>query len=350
MVAVLTMNPDLARKVDVVACGSTLGNLLRFIRGEDKQFRMLVELVGGTVFFIRRENTPRELIPDVKGYGHAFPEAYTSWDPVVRGSSSHQRVLRYQFGGLEFLVRFEGDGFIVSGDDEDDDGYRGISKPAELETDEAVDVLSAALADNRVTPSVPGDGNLDLKVIHGGSLVQQDCIFELKTRSARWKEAEAFEDTFGDQLPRLWVAQIPKFILAYHSHGTFEEINVRDSQNDVRAWERDHTDVLSRLAALIHNIIGLARARADSRLELRHDAAGILEVREQLEDAGDALSASVKRLWAGEEKGFHEASPDSEEYRPASRASSGVGWEDEFEPDYTACSAEDCGYCGRCSY
>lgn len=23
---------------------------------------------------------------------------------------------------------------------------------------------------------------------------------------------------------------------------------------------------------------------------------------------------------------------------------------DEEQPDYTACSAEDCGYCGRCSY
>jgi hypothetical protein len=32
---------------------------------------------------------------------------------------------------------------------------------------------------------------------------------------------------------------------------------------------------------------------------------------------------------------------------------SGDAWEadsDDDEPDYTACSAEDCGYCGKCTY
>lgn len=355
VIAALTMDPELARKANVVACGSTLGNLLRFICGEDKQFRMLVELVGETVFFVRRENTPHELIPDIKGYGHTFPETYTTWDPVVRGSSSHQRVLTYRFGGLDFLVRFEGDGYIVDGDEEDNNGYEAPSTPAKHGNDETFDELSAALADNRVTRNAPGNGDLDLKVLHAGSLVQQGCVFELKTRSVKRKEGEAFEDTFGDQLHRLWVAQIPKFILAYHNRGTFEEITVRDVQNEVRGWERDHVDVLSRLAALIHHIIGLTRARPDNKLELRHDAVGILEVREQLEDAGDALSAAVARLWAGGEAASHEASSDSEEYHSVSQDSSDagysdVGWEDGFEPDYTACSAEDCGYCGRCLY
>lgn len=32
-----------------------------------------------------------------------------------------------------------------------------------------------------------------------------------------------------------------------------------------------------------------------------------------------------------------------------SRSYSGPEWDD-FEPDYTACSASDCGYCGRCRY
>lgn len=337
-----------------MACGSTLGNLLRFIRGEDKQFRMLVELVGETVFFIRRENTPRELIPGVKGYGHTFPEAYTSWDALVRGSSSHQRVLSYQFGGLDFLVRFEGDGYIADEDDKNNDGHQGLSRPAKLGTDEAVDELSATLADNHVTLSALDNGNLDLKVIHAGSLLQQDRIFELKTRSVRRKEAQTFEDTLKDQLPRLWVAQIPRFILAYHNRGTFEEISVIDVQDDIRAWERDHVDVLSHLAALIDHIIDLTRARPDSKLELRHDAVGILEVRQPLSDAGDALSVSARRLWADGEAALRVGSSDSE-CRAASldssdAGSSDFGWEDRLEPDYTACSAEDCGYCGRCSY
>jgi DNA-directed RNA polymerase subunit H (RpoH/RPB5) len=37
-------------------------------------FRMIVELVGQTVFLVRRENSPTERIPNVRGYGHTFPE------------------------------------------------------------------------------------------------------------------------------------------------------------------------------------------------------------------------------------------------------------------------------------
>lgn len=211
------MNPDLARRTDVFACGSTLGNLLRFIRGEDRHFRMLVELVGETVFFIRRENSPRELIPDVKGYGHAFPEAYTTWEPVVRGSSSHQRVISYRFGGLRFLARSEGDGYIGGGEDEpcgDGDSPRP-SVSHEFEEHNTFDELAAALTGHRVTLAAPEGKIKKLEVLHAGDFVEQEHIFELKTRSVKRKEADTFEDTFGDQLPRLWVAQIPKFVLAY---------------------------------------------------------------------------------------------------------------------------------------
>jgi hypothetical protein len=80
--------------IDIVACGSTLGNLLRFARGQDKSFRFAVETISNTVFFIRKENDPREVIPDVRGYGHSFPEANTTWENDVKGSETHQRIIR----------------------------------------------------------------------------------------------------------------------------------------------------------------------------------------------------------------------------------------------------------------
>jgi len=73
---------------------------------------MLVEKVGKAVFFIRREDSPTELIPDVRGYGHAFPEAFTTWESEVITSASHQRVIKYAFGGMKLLVRFEADGYL----------------------------------------------------------------------------------------------------------------------------------------------------------------------------------------------------------------------------------------------
>ncbi|KAG6363794.1 hypothetical protein INS49_008897 [Diaporthe citri] len=290
VLAVLAQN---TRDIDVVACGSTLGNLLRFIRGEDKLFRFLVELVEGAVFFVRRENTPHELIPDVKGYGHSFPEAYTTWELDVKGSVSHQRVLSYRFGGLSFLVRFEGDGYILAESKDEKDGHAMSFQATEGKPKGAVERSAVALDQSRVTASAPSAAS-ELTMSPAGKLVDQEHIFDLKTRSIRRKEAATFEDTFADQLPRLWVSQVPNFILAYHDRGKFEDITVKDAQKDVKAWERGQARVLSRLAALIHHIVGLVKSRPDGKLELRHARAGSLEVREQLEDAGDALSDAVK--------------------------------------------------------
>ncbi|KUI69312.1 hypothetical protein VM1G_04997 [Cytospora mali] len=346
--AVLAMDSNISRDVDIVACGSTLGNLLRFIRGEDKQFRVLVEVVEGTVFFIRRENTARELIPDVKGYGHSFPEAYTTWDADVKGSVSHQRVLSYQFGGLGILLRFEGDGYLLDGGEK----KHGNDKPSsfsDLDATQTVDGLVDELDRNRLTGAQPANGG-SLEVAYGGDLVSQDRVFELKTRSVRRKESETYEDTFGDQLPRLWVAQIPNFILAYHKHGLFEEdeIGVRDVRSDIKSWERDHVDVLSRLAALIHHIADLVRSRPDGKLELRHKTIGTLEVREQLADAGDALSASVRTLWA-KARAVNNGVTSGESASDSDEDAGSLNWDEGSEADFTACS-EDCDYCGHCSY
>ena len=49
--AVLTTEPDYpTSELDIFACGSTLGNLSRFVRGNDKPFRFNVEVIGETVF------------------------------------------------------------------------------------------------------------------------------------------------------------------------------------------------------------------------------------------------------------------------------------------------------------
>jgi hypothetical protein len=345
------MDPEATRNVDIVACGSTLGNLLRFIRGE-KQFRMLVELVEGTVFLIRRENTARELIPNVRGYGHTFPEAYTTWEADVKGSVTHQRVISYRFGGLEFLVRFEGDGYIWDDDEAKGEEGRGAgahkrSPLSDLDAPQTIDGLADELHRNRLAGARPADGD-SVNATYGGSLVDQDCIFELKTRSVRRKEADTFEDTFGDQLPRLWVAQIPKFVLAYHNHGLFEEIGVKDVRSDVKDWERDHVSALSRLAALLHRIVSLVTSRPDGKLELRHNTIGTLEVREQLADAGDTLSAPMRALWA-KARSINDGAMSKESASDPDEDASSLSWDEGSEPDYTACS-EDCDYCGHCSY
>ncbi|GAB0137454.1 hypothetical protein EsDP_00005718 [Epichloe bromicola] len=326
IVSVMQMHPTPCH-VDVFACGSTLGNLLRFTRGDDKPFRMLVEVVGETVHLIRRENTPKEQILGVRGYGHAFPEAYTTWEPDVKRSLSHQRILKYQFGGLDMMVRFEGDGYIKSG-------------PATRKTSDGPEVLDQLQGlrlrhdqDEAGTNSRKGiaDG---LQVDNAGETVLQESIFELKTRSVKRQDS----DVLGEQLPRLWVAQISKFILAYHDRGLFGDVSVRDVREEVQEWEAQNKDALGRLVTLLHRIIATAHSRQDGELEIVRQIGGALEVRRRASDAGTAFSETVRRDWAEWLDGADAVGTVEDN---CSESSS------DGEQDFTACDAE-CAYCGKC--
>lgn len=335
IVAALQQSPNLcgSREIDLVACSSSLGNLLRWIRGEYKPFRILVEKVGDTVFFIRREKSPTEKIPNVHGFGHTFPEHYTTWDPDAKGSTSHQRLLRYCFGGLRCFVRFEADGYVSA--DLDETSTKTSQPPSAGTT--ALDLLDAMNSATIASEDAPSGGALQVKL--GGSNVDQSRVFDLKTRSVRKKE----HDTLNEELPRMWVSQLHKFILAYHTDGLFEDIRVMDVREDVEKWERQEEETLFRLASLIHRIRDRVMTRPSGKLEICHtsDRTGVLQFREQLPGVGDALSVEIKSRWE-EAGGGSQSCSDGE-----SDVSLGeIGWDD-GEEDYTTCSAA-CDYCGRC--
>ncbi|TKW56232.1 hypothetical protein CTA1_3739 [Colletotrichum tanaceti] len=345
--AVLTMHPEpLTKPVDVVACGSTIGSLLRFVRGNERPFRMLVEVVGGVVHLIRRENSPTEAISNVKGFGHTFPEAYTTWDASVRQSTSHQRVLRYDFAGLGCIVRHAGDGYL-----EDKLGPLSSRAPPSDDEQDSIDALAKGLDAGGITSKTPIHSS-KLNLLSGGFPVPQTAVFDLKTRSILRRN----KDFLGEELPRMWVAQIPNFILAYHKRGTFTEIEVMDVSDKVKTWEASMNRELSQLAALLHRIVGLARASQDARLEVSRQALTTLEVRKQCAGVSPVFSADMMAKWtawlaAGAPR---EAGPDDSSNSEGSSNDSddsdddNLAWGD-GDGDYTACS-EKCSYCGRCTY
>lgn len=291
--ALLTTEPNFVdeHQIDVITCSSVLGNLLNFIRGDDKKFRVSVQLINGTAFLVRRENSPRQLIPDVVGFGHTFPKHYTTWDAETKGSSSHQRVLSYQFGRLHLLVRFEADGYIaksfVSPKQPRDDQSPSVSV--------SLDALQESMHAMKVS-SVITSGT-KVHIISSGEVVDQQMVFDLKTRSSK----KQVEDTVQTYLPRLWTAQINQFVLARHDDGVFNEIQILDVQERVKNWERDHVTDLSRLAALLHQIIAELRKTPSAKLEVRRAQGDTLEIREQLPETGEALSSSTMDLWCSRE-------------------------------------------------
>ncbi|GAB1312623.1 hypothetical protein MFIFM68171_02833 [Madurella fahalii] len=308
VIASLNSDAAIPAKVDMVACGSTLGNLLRFVRGQDKPFRILAYKVRDTVFLVRRENSPTELIPGVRGFGHTFPETNTTWESDVRGSASHQRVVRYTFGGMRLLVRFEADGYI----DEKNPPVPGsapVAKPPSVDVDD----LASSFAGNTISPS-PASPPPDtaLKIISTtGPVIPQSSVFDLKTRSIYTRSKK---DHLADELPRLWVTQIPTFILAFHTQGLFakQDIEIKDVREEVKRWEEEHSAKLEKLAALlswIKELVGSGEVGGKVEICYRGQDAGVLEARRQLADAGEVLSDGMRKRW---ERGAAMASEEEE--------------------------------------
>ena len=314
----------------------------------DKSFRILVEAVGDTVFFVRRENSPMELIPGVTGFGHTFPEAYTTWEAEVKRSVSHQRIIRYELGGLDCIVRFAADGYhkdLVSGGSEVGQRFEPTK------ADNFNDMLASALSNSAIA-EYPSVREKPLTVIHGGQMIPQTAVFDLKTRSIRKKD----QDTLGEEIPRLWVAQLTNFILAYHTSGMFEEIRTQDVHHEVEDWESENEDTIRRFAVLLRKIVAFARSRRDRKIEVRSSEVNVLELREQTEDVCQTLPAVVEARWImGNSDGSNPSIDESQgpDLRTSSKPDDGnnlIDWDEDSEKDFTACSAEDCGYCGHCSY
>jgi hypothetical protein len=329
-----------------------MGNLLRFVRKVDKPFRFLAEVVGNTVFFTRRENSPTELIPDVRGYGHTFPEAYTTWDADVKGSESHQRIIQYTFGGLKCLVRFEGDGYhrdLISKDEQQKSHNPGKSVENCEDTDPGLSeafAFSLSSGNQQNSLTVPDKG---LTIKFGGQRIPQSAIFDLKTRSIK----KVDQDILSDELPRLWIAQIPNFVLAYHTYGAFTDIRTRNVRREVEDWEAENENILHELCMLIRKIITILESRSDRKLEVRRVETEVLELREQAGENSSALPPEIESRWIGRhrDEAVEEAGAENRYSGPVDDEDDERFYDsDESIKDFTACSADDCGYCGHCTY
>lgn len=283
--AIIHENPDFnGQDINVVTCSSTLGNISRFVRSERKDFRFIVDKVGSTVFFLRRENSPTELIPDVRGYGHNFLDEYTSWDRGVRGSDSHQRVIRYEFGGFRFVIRFEADAYIVKKDMGFEE-HQGSSDVKDL-----IDLMKGETSAK--TTDI-------LTVEKGGRRIMMKDIADIKTRAryANTNSATIKEIDLTDITPRLWVSQIPTLIVGYHKFGHFEDIDIKPMKDIISQWEKENEDVLRKLASLLHELVECAMT-SKTRLEICREGSGPLEVRRVCDCSMEALPVGLRKRWA----------------------------------------------------
>jgi hypothetical protein len=322
IIVALEADPELPSNLDIFCCASTLGNLLRFVRGENKQFRMVVYKLGRTFFFVRRENSPTEVIPDVKGYGHTFPEANTTWEEDVKGSGSHQRLVSYRFSGMKLCVRSEADGYIKKEEDKEMSTSGKATTnitgpPAPPRPSPTLESLATALDILEVTPPSQSPRPSDiptsptaqsplpagLKILRSYTPpIPQSHIFDLKTRSMKKRPLENV--LLDEEIPRLWIRQLQYFILAYHDRGLFRltDVEVKVVKDDVRKWELDHQRELGKFARVLRWVIDVAEeyaANEDHGIEICLRESKKLEARKVVGLKYGVASKGVREWWEG---------------------------------------------------
>ena len=192
---------------------------------------------------------------------------------------------------------------------------------------------------------------IDNVKVRGGRLIPQQAIFELKTHGAHKKRVEQM----SEHLPRLWVAHVPFFILAFHDYGLFkpENIVIQDVRKKVTVWQAENQILLRRLGVLLEKLVSMARDPDIDRFEVCLQQPGVLELREPGGKVFPPLPSPLTWIWA--DQGGSEYASDSSgvsvgaETSDADVAAHSGDDDDDFPEDFTACS-DACGYCGQCSY
>ncbi|KAI7268034.1 hypothetical protein KC345_g7738 [Hortaea werneckii] len=254
-------------------------------------------------------------------------------------------MVAYTFCGKRYIIRSESDGYLPE--------KLGGDGPTDVSIDLTSPIVSAA------------DW---LSIRNAGTIIPQSAIFDLKTRSIKRRNEEHLEE----QLGRLWANRTPNFVIAFHDRGLFSDIRKLDVQAKVDKWESEHTTELRLLGRVVEQIVKCCAASPDGRCEVVSGEIGELQLREVGGQFPRALPQDLRSLWTqgdspissslhvadaeadAQESVEAQDDDESDEERVGEEGSEKGAekdvWSSDEELDYTACSAEDCVYCGHCRY
>ena len=178
------------------------------------------------------------------------------------------------------MVRSETDGYVKVGKS------TAPNSTTQLRLDETLSNVS-------LTSSIVG-ASQKLEVRLQGTKIPQDLIFDLKTR-ASYKQFDMEEI-----LPRLWVNQTSKFLIAYHKFGVFDNPKVEDVTGQVHAWESRNSDLLAKFHTIVKRIVNVVRDSEGQQCEVSWGGQGPLLITNQIGPGRKALPSDVEELFSFE--------------------------------------------------
>jgi hypothetical protein len=199
----------------------------------------------------------------------------------VGNSCSHQRIVSYDFGGLQLLVRSETDGYLKEA---------AITGPQNTGQSAKGEDLADAF-DSMAVGKAMLSKTTNLEIRLQGIEISQDKIFDIKTRSV-YKTYD-----MNEILPRLWLNQTPNFLIAYHTSGLFNKPKVECVHKDILQWQEKNSSVLARLHALLKLVVDIVRDSEYEHFELSWDGEGDLLISKQIGEGRNSLPVDLCELW-----------------------------------------------------
>jgi hypothetical protein len=263
------MHPNFSMKsISLVSDRNNLRKLFDFTCNHlGGSFRIDVDIIFNTMFFTRWEESTIRLISGFQnfGYGHEFEKAFTIFDQDLTNSSSHHRIVKYNLGGMNCLVRFEADAYFddcPSSSSHSPSSKSPAENPASTENDLSTALESLTLqSSEKDTEHVAKKG---IRVLQSGRLVSPASVIEVKSRSKMIK--------LQDIIPQLWFSQTEHLFVGYHQQGVIEqEVTRYEMAAHFKAWETEHEEQLQKLVSLILRIREAAQGAKDGKCVIVYD-------------------------------------------------------------------------------
>ncbi|KAM0805108.1 hypothetical protein BDR22DRAFT_959646 [Usnea florida] len=295
--AVQTCQPafDFA-KVSIVTDRKPLRCLLSFVLAEPAAFEFSITVIGDTALFTRMEKRTRHcssIHRHFRKYRSGFEEHYTKVTASAARTTSHHRVVQYEFAGQTILLRYAADAYL----DRFMHAECLIGYPPEALVKRHKDT---GFQGNPLSKTLPTD--TPVAVIKGGRFIPHAATLELTTRA---QDSQAL-DSIARKTPDFWISQTLNYHLCFHreteegtAHSTiFDRIRLIPMAELLMHWEETNAEKLRGLKHVLEQIIKAAKALGGSCI-VRSDGSqrASLEVSRAEGTQVPALPEDMQRLF-----------------------------------------------------
>lgn len=244
--------------VNIVTDRKPMRYLLGFVRAEPGAFEFGITVIANTALFTRMQKKTRyQTHRRYSGYRDAFEEQYTKISAFADRTTSHHRVVKYEFAEQTILLRYAVD------------AYLGDLSKALMQADGIENTDPGPLVRQHKNMNIKGFApsktlprDTPVTVIDGGRHIPHAATLELTTRA----QHSPAPDSLEHKMPDLWISQTLNYHLCFHreqNHGSarstiFDRIRLIPTGDLLIGWEKTNAEKLRALAHVLGQVIKAA--------------------------------------------------------------------------------------------